>query len=91
MHVAAIYAKGPKWRDGALIEDEISAHKAYQLENYERGKLIMGGPFLDEAVGMAIFEVHSIEEAEIMIEQDPAVSSGVYTAEIHPWRIVLRR
>jgi len=91
MHVAVIYSKGPAWTDSDAAQDQIEAHKAYQHRNFEAGKLVMGGPFIDEAGGMAIYEAQSKEEVEAIVQNDPAVKSGFYLASLHSWRIAVRR
>ena len=91
MHVAVVYSKGPSWTNSEAGKDMIEAHKAYQHKNFEAGLLVMGGPFLDEAGGMAIFEVHSRQQADNVVGGDPAIKSGFYSAKLYPWRIVVRR
>ena len=51
------------------------------------GKLAIAGPFLDntELRGIFILNVESIEEAEKLVSEDPAVKAGRLTYEIHPW------
>jgi uncharacterized protein YciI len=53
----------------------------------EEGKLIVAGPFLDDGDirGIYIFNVDSIEEAEELVETDPAIKAGSLTMELHPW------
>jgi len=91
MHVAVIYSEGPNWRDEGPDGEHISRHIAYQRKNFEARKLVMGGPFMDEAGGMAVFEVDSREEAAKIVQNDPAVKDGFYIVALHPWRIAQQR
>ena len=91
MHVAVIYSKGPAWTSREAAKDHIEAHKAFQHKNFEAGLLLMGGPFLDEAGGMALLEVGSRQQAENVVGDDPAIKGGFYSAKLHPWRIVVSR
>ncbi len=91
MHVVVIYSKGTAWANSEAAQEQIKAHIAYQHRNFEAGKLVMGGPFVDEAGGMAILEAQSKEEAEAIVQSDPSIVSGTYTATLHPWRVVTNR
>ena len=91
MHVAVIYSKGPNWRKEGPDGEHISRHIAYQRKNFEAKKLVMGGPFMDEAGGMAVFEVDSRDEAAEIVQNDPAVKAGFYVTSLHPWRIAQKR
>jgi uncharacterized protein YciI len=53
----------------------------------DEGKLAVAGPFLDggDLRGIYIFNVETIEEAKALTETDPAVQSGTFIMELHPW------
>ena len=87
MYVAVIYSKGPAWADTEAPKDKIHAHIAHQRKHFEAGKLVMGGPFIEEPGGMAIFDVAFRDEAAAIVRGDPAVTSGIYAAALHPWRV----
>jgi len=91
MHVAVIYSKGPNWCEEGPDGEHVSRHIAYQRNNFEAKKLVMGGPFMDEAGGMAIFEVGSRDEAAEIVQNDPAVKEIFYVVTLHPWRIMANR
>jgi len=91
MHVVVIYSKGPNWCEEGPDGEHISLHIAHQHRQFEAGKLVMGGPFMDEAGGLAIFEVESRDEAAEIVHDDPAVKAGFYVVALHPWRMVQRR
>ena len=91
MHVAVVYSKGPNWSEEGPKGEHISRHIAHQRKHFEAGKLLMGGPWMDEQGGMAILEVDSTDEAHQIVQNDPAVSGGFYVVALHPWRIVQKR
>ncbi len=37
--------------------------------------------------GMAVLEVESRDEADEIVQNDPAVRDGFYVIALHPWRI----
>lgn len=65
----------------------MQAHGVYHQRLRAEKKLILSGPCLDGAFGMALFEAESAEEARSIIENDPAVSSGITIPEWHPYRL----
>ncbi len=92
MYFVAIYSHGPAWeKDDPHSEKKISGHIEHQNKLFEAGKLVMGGPFTDGTGGMAIFDVDSREEVEEILGNDPAVANELYTTELHPYRIAVKR
>jgi len=53
----------------------------------ETGKLLLAGPFTDDANlrGMFVFKVDSLQEAKALSDADPAVKAGRLVVELHPW------
>ncbi len=51
------------------------------------GKLVMAGPFeaADRYRGLFVFDVETVEEAEALVQTDPAVSSGRLTPKTFYW------
>ncbi|MCI5044892.1 MAG: YciI family protein [Aquisalinus sp.] len=49
----------------------------------EEGKLVLAGPFMeaDPKRGLFIFDVSTVAEAEALVETDPAIAAGIFTAE----------
>jgi len=71
-------------------EQRVSEHFAYLQKLQKEGKLIMAGRFSDVLIGLAMLEVSSKEEALELMQNDPAVKSGIFHAELYPWRIALK-
>jgi uncharacterized protein len=77
-------------RDTAIAQ----RHFAHLKELTDRGVIIHAGrtTTLDmKTFGLVIFEAPSAEEASRIMESDPAVKDGIMTAEVFPYKIVLRR
>ncbi len=47
------------------------------------GKLVLAGPFIEggKKRGLYIFNVATIEQAKALVDTDPAVAAGIFTAE----------
>ncbi|HTA63107.1 MAG TPA: YciI family protein [Bacteroidia bacterium] len=52
-----------------------------------QGRLIVAGPFMDETEleGIFILNAATIEEAQTIVNTDPAVKAGILIMELHPW------
>ncbi len=72
-------------QDATPAEREIMGrHSAFLKELLEQGRLLLAGPCLDGAYGVAIFKVTDAAEARALVERDPAVVAGLFTPELHP-------
>lgn len=87
-YVIAYLRKGPNRDQDSLQAAEIQrAH----LDNIQRmadlGKLVLAGPYLDDhdIMGIYVFAVETIEEAEELTRTDPAIQAGRLLMEMHPW------
>lgn len=69
----------------------MAAHFEYLKQHFEEGKVVLVGPCLDFAYGLAILETETEEEARRIMENDPAVVQGVMRAEFHPFKLSLLR
>lgn len=62
---------------------------AFMRSLHDRGVLVLGGPFLDDAagahVGMAIVRAESREGAADLASEDPSVAAGLLEARVRPW------
>ena len=75
-------------------EKIISEHFNYLKGLHEKGVMKMVGRTNydvahDENRGIAIFEADNIEQATVIMSNDPCIIKGVMTAKLHPFNIVL--
>ena len=83
--------------DSAWTKDDeavLSRHFARFKRATETGELILAGRTQepgDKTFGIAIFEAKDEAAARKFMESDPAVASGLMTAELHPFALALQR
>ena len=88
--VLCILKTGPK--DAEIKGEERNQIFAGHFANIQRlgdeGKLAVAGPFGKNDKnyrGLYIFNVSTIEDAQKLVELDPAVKAGVFVPELTPW------
>ena len=72
----------------------LSRHFTRFQHAIETGELILAGRTKepgDKTFGIAIFEAKDEAAARTFMESDPAVVSGLMTAELHPFAVALKR
>ena len=70
--------------------EKVDEHFNYLQDLLKRGKLIMAGCFSEALIGLVIIETTSRDEAYEIMKNDPAVTAGIFHAELYPWRIALK-
>ena len=84
-----IYKPGPAWLPGKPVSQQpLGEHGKYVLSLYNKGALKIGGPFTDDTGGAMVLHVADLAEAKDIVTKDPAVVSGVFIYELHPWGLV---
>ena len=82
---------GPAWRRGVAVfeQDGVSGHVGNYRDMLAAGKLLMGGPFLDDEGGGMMIAMKGLDLAELrrFADDDPAVKSGLLTVEVRPWLV----
>ena len=81
---------------GPSVEEEarVTEHFEYLQRLLAEGVLILAGRTLNtdpSAFGIVIFTAASEAEARAIVDNDPAVKSGVMRAELYPYRVALWR
>ncbi len=71
-------------------EERVSEHFKYLQELQKEGILTMAGRFSEVLIGLVMIEASTKEEAIEIMNNDPAVKSGIFHAELYPWRIALK-
>ena len=83
-YVFVVLKTGPADITDKARRDELFAgHFASMGRLAEEGKLVLAGPFIDggDMRGLYIYNVATIEEAEALVLNDPAVAAGIFTPE----------
>src|SRR5262245_39404243 len=64
-----------------------AAHLGHLESLYKQGVLLIAGPMGDDGDlrGIVVLKVKSLEEAQAIINEDPAVKAGRLRVELHPW------
>jgi uncharacterized protein YciI len=62
-------------------------HSEYTKKLFAEGKVILMGGCRDGAYGIVIFRADSIDDAQQIFENDPAVKAGIVHAELHPYQV----
>ena len=70
----------------------VSEHYAYLKQLRSEGRLVLAGPSAlpGDTFGLGIFDQDDRAEVEAIVAADPAVTGGIMTAEIRPYRISVR-
>lgn len=69
----------------------MGVHFEYLKDLLDKGKLILAGPETTGKFGIAVIEAESEDEARNIMMNDPAVSSGIVSPELYPYRVSLIR
>jgi uncharacterized protein YciI len=83
-----LYRPGPAWLPGKSVLDQpLKEHGKYMLSLYIKGAMKLAGPLTDDAGGAVLLEVSDETEAKAIVANDPAVKSGIFVYEMHPWKL----
>src|SRR5207253_7306377 len=81
-----IYRPGPAWLPGKSVwEQPLKEHGKYMLDLYAKGWMKVARPLTDNAGGAVVLEVAGEHQAKATVAADPAVKSGIFVYEMHPW------
>jgi uncharacterized protein len=88
-YVVGFLWKGPHHGEGSGAErEQVQAlHLANNHRMRELGALALAGPFLDDGPlrGLFVFHETSLHRIRELTAEDPAISQGRLTLELHPW------
>ena len=86
-----VLMKGPKWSADATPERAAiqEGHMAHLQAMWKAEKLVLAGPLADDGDwrGVLIYRTKSLEEAQRLANDDPAVKAGRFMVTMHPWMI----
>ena len=83
-YVFVVLKTGPASITDETRRNEIFAGHFSNIARFsEEGKLVFAGPFVEggEKRGLYIFNSATIEETKAIVQTDPAVAAGIFTAE----------
>ena len=84
-----VYKPGPAFQTGKPMSAQpLGDHGRYLLTLHSKGILKIAGPFTDDSGGAIMFTAASESEAKEIVMKDPAVASGVFVYDLHPWGLV---
>jgi uncharacterized protein len=70
-------------------QEKLQSHFLYLQDMLEKGKLVLAGPCLDASFGVVILQNTNEEEAQEIMENDPAVKGNVMSGKLYPFRVSL--
>jgi len=76
----------------SMTQEEMAAmgrHSDYCKCLFGEGKIVQAGVCLDGAYGIVVFKAESLEAAQLIFDNDPAVRAGVVDGELHPYQVSL--
>ena len=85
------YSDESKWSDREISSVEKHFNRLKEL--HSEGKVVLAGRTLnkgEDKFGIVILEVDSEKEAKNIMINDPAVKSGLMSAELFPYKIALQ-
>ena len=86
-----VLTKGPKWSAEESPERKKigEGHMAHIQAMWKAGKLVLAGPLADDGDwrGILIYRTKTLEEAQRLADDDPAVQAGRLVVKMHPWLV----
>ncbi len=88
-YIFVVLKTGPnQTSDKALIAEAFAGHMANMEKMVAANQLVVAGPFgknTSNFRGLFILNVASVEEAEVLLQTDPAIKAELLTPELYPW------
>lgn len=91
MHTIGHIHHGPAWKPGVPVTaqgEPMEQHLQYMKDLFDRGALILGGPYDSAHGGIAVFVAETFAEAQRLADDDPAHQAGVIDYRLEPLRTV---
>ena len=86
-----VLMKAPKWTAEATPERAKiqEGHLQHLQTMWKAGKLVLAGPLADDGDwrGVLIYRTKTLEEAQRLANDDPAVKAGRLVVTMHPWMV----
>ncbi|MFB2895275.1 YciI family protein [Aerosakkonemataceae cyanobacterium BLCC-F50] len=75
--------------DQLTFDQYIPAHKAFVRDLIAKGHQAKTGYWGERGGGMLLFQAGSMDEAKLIVEQDPLVQNGCVKYKLHQWCVVV--
>lgn len=85
-----LHRPGPNWlKEKPVHEQPLEGHFQYMAQLSGSKILVLGGGFLDHSGAMGVLKAGSLDEAETLVAEDPAVCDGIVKTSVHPWFVTV--
>lgn len=75
-----------------VTDEMMIPHVEYMHKLIDKGVVVVSGPYIDSRRGgMFVLEVDNEEDLKGLVENDPAVMSGILKNEIRPYNLAFVR
>ena len=82
-----LYRPGPAWKAGLpMAQQGLGPHGAYISRLADEGCVLAGGALAESNGGLAIIRAPSLEAARAILAADPALTTGIFEADVQSWR-----
>lgn len=65
--------------DDVLMQRE----KEYLAKLQRTGEIFLSGPLADHSAGLVVYDVQSLKEAQLLVEEQPMVRAGLLSVDLH--------
>lgn len=93
MRYLILLTPSKNWRDGVALHNQpiMPEHAVYVQSEYNKGNIVLAGPFGGSAGGAIVIDAASEEDVIKFAENDPTVKNGVFSYEINQWDYKMSR
>ncbi|GGA60479.1 YciI family protein [Ornithinibacillus halotolerans] len=87
MRYLILLTPSTNWVDGVVLHNQphMPEHAVYVQEGYNKGFVVLAGPFAQSTGGAVVIDVETEEEAIHFAENDPAVKNDIFRYEVKQW------
>ncbi len=87
-----LWAHGPAWVEGKTVREQPywTEHAAFMDDLFERGMVIMGGPFADGTGSLVLLEAEGEDAVRALLAKDPFVEHDIFAlSSLKEWQLFL--
>jgi uncharacterized protein YciI len=74
----------------ALTNEAIAKHAQHLRELDGDEKLVLAGPFIDDASGLLVLRANNKDDIKSIMDQDPLIQGGFRSYEVRTWLMANR-